>query len=97
MAGFDLDELPEQLRNVLAAYTDPTSLTSRTLGAVRMDHNDPDVLAAEIPATNGVCTARAPAGFYAALIGSLLEPDTRVRGMSQDSPSPAATRRPTAP
>ncbi|WP_433556376.1 serine hydrolase domain-containing protein [Pseudonocardia xinjiangensis] len=78
MAGFNLDDLPEQLRDVLAAYTDPTSLTSRTLNAVepRMDNNDPDVLAAEIPATNGVCTARALARFYAALIGGLLEPDT---------------------
>jgi CubicO group peptidase (beta-lactamase class C family) len=78
MAGFDLDELPEQLRDVLAAYTDPTSLTSRTLNAVdpRMDNNDPNVLAAEVPATNGVCTARGLAGFYAALIGGVLEPDT---------------------
>jgi len=77
-AGLDLDDLPEQLQDVLAAYTDPTSLTSRTLNAVepRMDNNDPDVLAAEVPATNGVCTARALAEFYAALIGGLLEPDT---------------------
>jgi CubicO group peptidase (beta-lactamase class C family) len=68
-----LDELPEPMRDVLAAYTDPTSLTMRAYGCVEppMDHNDPDVLAAEIPATNGVCSARALARFYAALVGEV--------------------------
>jgi CubicO group peptidase (beta-lactamase class C family) len=34
-----------------------------------LDLNRPDLRAAEIPAVNGVCTARALARFYAALIG----------------------------
>lgn len=34
-----------------------------------LDFNRPDLLAAEIPSANGVCTARALARFYAALIG----------------------------
>jgi CubicO group peptidase (beta-lactamase class C family) len=78
MAGFDLDTLPAEMRDMFAAYTDPTSLSTRVMDTVepRMDNNDPDVLSAEVPATNGVCTARGLAGFYAALIGGLLEPDT---------------------
>ena len=61
------------MRDIVTAYTDPTSLTMRAYTCVEpaMDHNDPDVLAAEIPATNGVCTARALARFYAALIGEV--------------------------
>ncbi|WP_232660863.1 serine hydrolase domain-containing protein [Pseudonocardia sp. TRM90224] len=81
-AAMDLDALPEELRDILGAFTDPTSLTSRAYTCVepRMDHNSPDVLSAEIPATNGVCTAEALARFYAALLGEvdghrLLGPD----------------------
>ncbi len=72
-AALDLDALPEPMRDIMTAYTDPTSLTSRAYGFVepRPDNNDPDVLAAEVPATNGVCTARALARFYAALIGEV--------------------------
>jgi CubicO group peptidase (beta-lactamase class C family) len=77
-AGFDIDALPEEMRDVFAVYSDPTSLSARVMSMVvpPMDNNDPDVLSAEIPAGNGVGTARAVAGFYAALIGGFLEPDT---------------------
>jgi CubicO group peptidase (beta-lactamase class C family) len=34
-----------------------------------LDLNRPDLRTAEIPAVNGICTARALSGFYAALIG----------------------------
>jgi CubicO group peptidase (beta-lactamase class C family) len=92
MAALNLDDLPEQMRDVIAAFTDPTSLTSRAYTCVKpgMDHNDPDVLAAEIPATNGVCTARALAGFYAALIGEvdghrILDPHTLTLAMTEQA------------
>ncbi|RZS39202.1 CubicO group peptidase (beta-lactamase class C family) [Herbihabitans rhizosphaerae] len=73
LAGMDLDALPEPMRDFITAYTDPTSLTLRSYACVdpRPDNNDPTVLAAEVPATNGVCTARALATFYAALIGEI--------------------------
>jgi CubicO group peptidase (beta-lactamase class C family) len=72
-AALDLAALPEPMRDIVTAYTDPTSLTSRAYGFVepRLDINDPDVLAAEVPGVNGVCTARALARLYAALIGEV--------------------------
>ena len=62
------------MREVVAAYTDPTSLTVRsllTLVSPPLDHNDPNEQSAEMPSTNGICTARALARFYAALIGEV--------------------------
>jgi CubicO group peptidase (beta-lactamase class C family) len=90
MSGVDLDDLPEQVRDAFAAFSDPTSLTMRTYDVVqpRMDNNDPDVLAAEVPATNGVCTARALAGLYSALIGGLLEPDTVALATTEQAVGP---------
>jgi CubicO group peptidase (beta-lactamase class C family) len=84
LARIDLDALPEPMREVIAAYADPTSLTVRsllTLVRPALDHNDPAEQFAEMPSTNGICTARALARFYAALIGEvdghrILEPDT---------------------
>jgi CubicO group peptidase (beta-lactamase class C family) len=74
MARIDLDALPEPMRDVMAAYADPASLTARsllTLITPPLDHNDPDEQSAELPSTNGICTARALARFYAALIGEV--------------------------
>jgi CubicO group peptidase (beta-lactamase class C family) len=74
LARIDLNALPEPVRDVMAAYADPTSLTVRsllTLVTPPLDHNDPDEQAAELPSTNGICTARALACFYAALIGEV--------------------------
>ncbi|MEV4752873.1 serine hydrolase domain-containing protein [Streptosporangium sp. NPDC049248] len=83
LAGIDLDALPGPAREVMAAYADPTSLTVRSMTVVTppLDHNDPDEQSAEMPSTNGICTARALARFYAALIGEvdghrILGPDT---------------------
>jgi CubicO group peptidase (beta-lactamase class C family) len=84
LARIDLDALPEPARDVIAAYADPTSLTVRSLLTIitpPLDHNDPDEQSAEMPSTNGICTARALARFYAALIGEvdghrILAPDT---------------------
>ncbi|GAA0978734.1 serine hydrolase domain-containing protein [Acrocarpospora macrocephala] len=83
LARIDLDAFPEPMREVMSAYADPTSLTMRSMTVVTppLNHNDPDEQAAEMPATNGICTARALARFYAALIGEvdghrILEPAT---------------------
>jgi CubicO group peptidase (beta-lactamase class C family) len=74
LGRIDLDTLPEPVRDVMAAYTDPTSLTVRsllTLVTPPFDHNDPAEQSAELPSTGGICTARALARFYAALIGEV--------------------------
>jgi CubicO group peptidase (beta-lactamase class C family) len=83
LARIDLDALPEPAREVMRAYADPMSLTMRSMTVVTppLDHNDPDEQSAEMPSTNGICTARALARFYAALIGEVdghrvLAPDT---------------------
>ncbi|MEU9145887.1 serine hydrolase domain-containing protein [Streptomyces sp. NPDC048349] len=58
-------------RNVSEAYADPDSLTRRAFAAIDPlpDENDPAYRAAELPASNGIGTARALARFYAATIG----------------------------
>ncbi|GII62369.1 esterase [Sphaerisporangium krabiense] len=69
----DLDALPESVREVMAAYADPTSTTVRSmmLFTPPLDHNDPAEQSAEMPSTGGICTARSLARFYAALIGEV--------------------------
>ncbi|MGW1026708.1 serine hydrolase domain-containing protein [Streptomyces sp. NPDC002577] len=56
-------------REVAEAYADPASLTRRAFGTVSPspDENDPAWRAAELPASNGIATARGLAGLYAAL------------------------------
>ncbi|MGA4990697.1 serine hydrolase domain-containing protein [Nonomuraea bangladeshensis] len=73
LSAVDLDAIPEPVREIMAAFADPASLTTRavTLFAPPLNHDDPEELHAELPATNGVCTARALARFYAALIGEV--------------------------
>ncbi|MFB7267200.1 serine hydrolase domain-containing protein [Streptomyces nojiriensis] len=58
-------------RNVSEAYADPDSLTRRAFAAIAPlpDENDPAYRAAELPASNGIGTARALARFYGATIG----------------------------
>ncbi|GAA4186552.1 serine hydrolase domain-containing protein [Streptosporangium oxazolinicum] len=72
-ARIDLDALPGPAREVMEAYADPTSLTRRSMSVITPmpNHDDPAEQAAEMPSTNGVCTARALARFYAALIGEV--------------------------
>jgi CubicO group peptidase (beta-lactamase class C family) len=83
LTRIDLDTVPESAREIMAAFADPASLTRRSMSVVSpgLDHNDPDEQAAEMPSTNGICTARALARFYAALIGEVdghrvLSPET---------------------
>ncbi|WKD34286.1 serine hydrolase domain-containing protein [Streptomyces xanthophaeus] len=58
-------------RNVSEAYADPHSLTRRAFAAIEPlpDENDPAYRAAELPASNGIGTARALARFYGATVG----------------------------
>lgn len=60
-------------RNVVEAYADPGSLTRRAFGAIDPfpDENAPAYRAAELPASNGVATARGLARCYAAMIGEV--------------------------
>ncbi|WP_285704339.1 hypothetical protein [Microtetraspora sp. NBRC 16547] len=60
-------------REMMRAYADPTSLTMRSMTVVTplLNHDDPAEQAAEMPSINGICTARALARFYAALIGEV--------------------------
>lgn len=69
----DLDALPDEMRRIAEAFLDPDSLTSRALNVTRpsLDYNDPEVHAAELPAANGICTARSLAKMYAGLIGEV--------------------------
>ncbi|HZE39173.1 MAG TPA: serine hydrolase domain-containing protein [Stackebrandtia sp.] len=69
----DPDALTNDARRAIAVFTDPTSLAVRsvTMTTEPLDLNDPRLLSAEIPAVNGVCTARSLATFYAALIGDV--------------------------
>ncbi|WP_283135865.1 serine hydrolase domain-containing protein [Rhizohabitans arisaemae] len=92
LTGVDLDALPEPVREIMAAFTDPTSLTMRAYGVVTPppDHNDPQVQQAEIPATGGICTAEALARFYAGLIGEvdgvrLLDPATLADAVAEQA------------
>ncbi|PZG38229.1 esterase [Spongiactinospora gelatinilytica] len=82
-AAIDLDSVPEPAREMIAAFTDPASLSMRAMSVVTpmLNHDDPAEQRAEFPATNGICTARALARCYAALIGEvdghrILTPET---------------------
>ncbi|MFI5779457.1 serine hydrolase domain-containing protein [Nocardia sp. NPDC051570] len=73
-AALPLDRIPEALRGLVAAMRDPNSLTNRAFGVTDPadpDFNAPEVQAAEIPASNGIGTARGLARLYAALIGEV--------------------------
>ncbi|MEU2162934.1 serine hydrolase domain-containing protein [Streptomyces chengbuensis] len=82
-------------RSVAEAYRDPDSLTRRAFGAIdpMPDENDPAYRAAELPASNGVSTARALARFYAATIGAvdghrLFAPATLTLARTEESTGP---------
>ena len=73
VADIPLDQIPEQFRELVAAFTDPMSLLNRAfaLSVPDIDFNDPEVQAAQIPSSNGICTADGLARLYAALIGEV--------------------------
>ena len=72
-ADIPLDQIPEQFRPLVAAFTDPESLMNRAFGlsVPDIDFNSPEAQAAEIPSSNGICTADGLARLYAALIGEV--------------------------
>ena len=68
-----VEAIPEQFRGLLAAFTDPGSLMNRAfaLSTPDIDFNDPAAQAAEIPSSNGICSADGLARLYAGLIGEV--------------------------
>ncbi|MFF0494084.1 serine hydrolase domain-containing protein [Nocardia sp. NPDC004068] len=84
LSAVSLDDIPEPMRDMVAAMLDPDSLTNRAFAVTDPadpDFNSPEVRAAEIPSSNGIGTARGLARLYAALIGPvdgtrLLTPET---------------------
>ncbi|MER6104694.1 serine hydrolase domain-containing protein [Streptomyces sp. NPDC001832] len=82
-------------RSVTEAYRDPESLTRRSFGAIDPlpDENDPSYRVAELPASNGIATARALARCYAAMIGPvdghrLFAPATLTLARTEESAGP---------
>jgi len=73
VAAIPLDQIPEQFRPLVAAFTDPDSLMNRAfaLSTPDIDFNSPEAQAAEIPSSNGIGTADGLARLYAALIGEV--------------------------
>ncbi|MDQ3106919.1 MAG: beta-lactamase family protein [Actinomycetota bacterium] len=70
----DVESLPENIRDLILAVADPEGLTQRALTVSRptaMDFNSREVHAAEIPAANGITTARSLARMYAAVVGEV--------------------------
>ncbi|MFC1227616.1 MULTISPECIES: serine hydrolase domain-containing protein [Streptomyces] len=68
------ESLPEELRELVAAWRDPNSFSNRAYAVTdpaEIDFDSPEVQAAELPASNGIGTARALARMYAALIGEV--------------------------
>ncbi|MEU6261413.1 serine hydrolase domain-containing protein [Streptomyces sp. NPDC047043] len=79
-----VESIPEEFRELIAAMGDPNSFSNRAFAVTdpaEIDFNSPEVQAAELPASNGIGTARGLARMYAALIGEvdgvrLLTPET---------------------
>ncbi|MFI1410904.1 serine hydrolase domain-containing protein [Streptomyces sp. NPDC020707] len=68
------ESVPEELREQVAAWRDPKSFSNRAYAVTdpaEIDFDSPEVQAAELPASNGIGTARALARMYAALIGEV--------------------------
>jgi CubicO group peptidase (beta-lactamase class C family) len=90
-----LDGLPENVREMITAFLDPNSLTQRALNITTppLNFNSREVHAAEIPAANGIGSARALARLYAATVGEvdgirLLTPDTVAEATREQSNGP---------
>ncbi|MBP5935465.1 serine hydrolase domain-containing protein [Streptomyces acidiscabies] len=68
------EQIPEDLRELVAAWRDPNSLSNRAFAVTdptAIDFNSPEVQAAELPSSNGIGTARSLARMYAAVIGEV--------------------------
>lgn len=90
------ESLPAELRDLVAAWRDPNSLSNRAFAVTdppEIDFNSPEVQAAELPASNGIGTARGLARMYAALIGKvdgvrLLTPETLLSATKEQASGP---------
>ncbi|MFF4588823.1 serine hydrolase domain-containing protein [Streptomyces sp. NPDC001388] len=90
------EAVPEEYRDLVAALLDPDSLTNRAFAVTdppEIDFNSPEVQAAELPSSNGICTARALARMYASLVGEvdgvrLLTPETVAAAAEEQSAGP---------
>ncbi|GAA3798577.1 serine hydrolase domain-containing protein [Streptomyces coacervatus] len=68
------ESIPEEFRELVAAWRDPNSLSNRAYAVTdppEIDFDSPEVQAAELPASNGISTAHGLARMYAALIGKV--------------------------
>ncbi|MER6124508.1 serine hydrolase domain-containing protein [Streptomyces sp. NPDC001795] len=68
------ESIPEELRELVAAWRDPNSFNNRAFSVTdpaEIDFNSPRVQAVELPASNGIGTAHGLARMYAALIGEV--------------------------
>jgi CubicO group peptidase (beta-lactamase class C family) len=90
-----LASLPEEIRALVVAFADPEGVSQRALTVTTpaMDWNSRAVHAAEIPAANGIATARSLARLYAACVGEVdgnrvLEPKTVEDATSTQSDGP---------
>lgn len=84
LTAMPTESIPEELREQVAAWRDPNSFSNRAYQVTEpaaIDFNSPEVQAAELPASNGISTARSLARMYASVIGEvdgvrLLTPET---------------------
>ena len=66
--------IPEELHDLVAAWRESNSFRNRAFAVTNpadIDFNSPEAQAAELPASNGIGTARGLARMYAALIGEV--------------------------
>ena len=95
-AELDVERLPENIRDLIKAALDPEGLLQRALTVSRpdaLDYNSREVHAAEVPAANGITTARSLARMYAATVGEvdgvrILDPATVVDARVERSNGP---------
>jgi CubicO group peptidase (beta-lactamase class C family) len=92
VASIPIEQVPEQFRPLLAAASDPDSLMNRAFGfsVPDIDFNSPAAQAAEIPSSNGICTADGLARLYAGLIGEvdgvrILDPATTAAAAAEQA------------
>lgn len=91
-----LEAVPPEAREYVAALQDPESLSNRAFtltDPAEIDFNSAEVQAAEIPASNGIGTARGLARMYAALIGDvdgvrLFSPGTLASATAEQAAGP---------
>mgnify|MGYP003694701237 CR=1 FL=1 len=73
VAAIPIEQIPEQFRGLVAAFTDPESLMNRAFALQHAGHRLqlPRGAGRGDPSSNGICTADGLARLYAALIGEV--------------------------